>query len=447
MVTYQDFLSSKTNEENVKSFIYKAINEYKTSSNYNWAVEGDKYARQLNTTIMKYQKLLYTMSGKAVPDNYTANHKLASNFFDRFVTQETQYLLGNGVTFNDKDTKEKLGGSQFDYEIQKAGKNALIQGVSFVFFNFNHIEVFKADEFVPLWDEEDGALKAGIRFWQISTDKPLRATLYELDGKTEYIKRKDQKLEVLQEKTPYIQIVKTSVADGVEIYNGENYPNFPIIPLWGNSYHQSELVGIKSEIDAYDLIRSGFANDVDDASLIYWTLENCGGMDDIDMAKFIERMKTVHAASIDGDGNARAEAHTIDLPTNAREVALDRLEKDLYNDFMALNLSKLTSGGIAVTATAIVAAYEPLNQKADSFEYEVNKCIKGILDLIGVDDEPTFKRNQIANESEQTAMIISCADYLDTETILKHLPFLNVDEVESIIKRKKKEQNSSNNEE
>lgn len=51
-------------------------------------------------------------------------------------------------------------------------------------------------EFVPLHDEEDGALKAGIRFCQIAPDKPLRMTLYELDGYTEYIRRKSKDIEV-----------------------------------------------------------------------------------------------------------------------------------------------------------------------------------------------------------------------------------------------------------
>ena len=29
-------------------------------------------------------------------------------------------------------------------------------------------------------------MKAGIRFWQVAQDKPMRATLYESDGFTEY---------------------------------------------------------------------------------------------------------------------------------------------------------------------------------------------------------------------------------------------------------------------
>ena len=80
------------------SFIEAAIKEHKTSTMYRIAADAEEYDRQRNITIMSYQKLLYTMSGKAVPDNYSANYKMASNFFNRFVTQENQYLLGNVVS-------------------------------------------------------------------------------------------------------------------------------------------------------------------------------------------------------------------------------------------------------------------------------------------------------------------------------------------------------------
>ena len=69
--------------------------------------------------------------------------------------------------------------------------------------------------------------------------------------------------------------------------------------MWGNANKQSELVGIREQIDCYDLIKSKFANDIDDASQIYWILQNAGGMDDIDLTRFVERMKTVRAAVVE----------------------------------------------------------------------------------------------------------------------------------------------------
>ena len=433
MKTYQDLLDVVNNEDQLKEFIIAAVNDHKSSERYKWAQIGDDYDKQQNTTIMKYRKLLYTMSGVAVPDYFSANHKLPSNFYNRFNVQENQYLLGNGVTFNNDDTKDKLGTKKkaFDTQLQKAGKIALTQGEGFGFYDLDHIEVFEFLEFVPLYDEEDGAMKAGIRFWQIADNKPFRATLYELDGFTEYIKRKDDpNLIVYKKKRPYVLNTHTSKVDGTEVYDGENYPGFPIVPLWGNQDHVIKIRAWQPKIDCYDLIESGFANDVDDASMIYWTIQNAGGMDDVDLAIFLQRMKTVKAAAIEGDG-AKAEAHTMDVPVTARETYLTRLEKDLIKDAMALDTEAIASGN--TVATAIRASYEPLNEKTDDFEYCVIEFIQNILELAGIDDDPSFKRSMIVNMTEETNMVLAAAQYLDNETILKHLPFISPDEINEIL--------------
>lgn len=419
-------------------FVLSAIQDHKASEAYKIASDAVEYAQQRNVTISRYRKLLYTITGEAVPDNYSANHKCASNFFYRFVTQQVSYLLGNGAIFEKEDTKKKLG-KKFDNRLYKAAKDALIQGVAFGFFNFDHVDIFKLTEFVPLYDEEDGALKAGIRFWQISGDRPLRAVLYELDGYTGYIKRKGKDIEEYAPKRAYRQKVVKSEADGEKIYDGENYPAFPIVPLWGNLKHQSELVGLRENIDCYDLIKSGFANDLDDASMIYWTLENCGGMTDEDIAQFVQRMKTLRASFVDGGEGAKATAHTLDVPYQSRETYLSRLRDDMYEDAMALNTSQIAAGKI--TATQIESAYEPLDEKCDEFEYCILDFIEGLLTVAGLDaDVPTFKRSRIINQAEQTEMIISAAEYLDDETVLSKLPFLTIDEIKGILARKDAEE-------
>lgn len=417
MKTYQDLLGIGEAEAKRIEFVLAAINEYKGSNIYREGVVAYEYAKHRNVTIGQYQKLLYTVQGKAVPDNYSANWKMASNFFHRFVTQEMQYLLGNGITWVNEDTAEALGG-QFDIQLQKAGKNALIGGVAFGFWNLDHLEVFKVTEFVPLYDEENGALCAGIRFWQLAADKPMRATLYELDGYTEYMWNAS-KGSVLKEKRGYVELSWTSEADGTEIYDYENYPGFPIVPLWGNPNHQSELVGLREAIDCYDLIKSGFANDLDDASQIYWIIQNAGGMDDVDLAKFIERMKVVHAAVVEDQG-AKAEAHTVEVPYASREALLERISGDLYRDAMALDTKQIAGG--AVTATQIRAAYEPLNSKTDEFEYCVHEFLDGILELAGITDEaPSFTRSMMINRSEEIQSVLQAAIALDGDYVTRKL--------------------------
>jgi len=413
ILTYQDLLAC-VSEDARQSFIYGTIQKHKSGD----ACKTSKIARQYlynhNPTIEAYQKLLYTVTGQVFVDEESPNHKIKNGMFKKFVLQQVQFLLGNGVTWESSKQPKELG-EDFEKKLTKAAKEACIGGTSFGFFNLDHIEIFSIEEFCPLYDEKDGALKAGIRFWQIDNEKPLRATLYELDGYTEYMWI-DSKCEIMQEKRSYILSYRGTEADGMTIYAGENYPTFPIVPFFSQESKESMIVGQREALDAYDLIKSGFANDIDEAREIYWLIQNAGGMDEVDLANFLNQIRRTKAAVVDEDG-AKAEAHTLEVPHQAKESLLDRLERDLYRDFMAFDPRNIASG--AVTATQIKAAYEPLNSKADDFEGYVTDFIKGLLDVAGVDDNPSYTRSMIVNKTEEIQNVLQAASYLPNDYVTR----------------------------
>ena len=430
MKTYQNLSAIRENESNVNSFVFDVIEEHKKSPAYKAAAIAEKYYAKKNVTIMAFQKMLYNMHGQQVPDMWSANYKLRTHFFRRFVIQQAQYVLSNGVIFQKKDTKKKLG-KTFDTRLQLAAKKAMVDHVSFLFWNLDHVEVFcfadtpKDPGFAPLYDEDTGALRAGVRYWHPS-EKVTRATLYEEDGYTEY-KKEQEKISVVSEKRSYKKTTISSKADGVSGELNENYSAFPIIPVYANDLHESELEGHRESIDCYDYIKSGLANDIDDTSGFYWVLKNSGGMDDVDIAKFRERMHTVKAAVLDDD-SAAAEAHTLDVPIAAREKMLEILKADLYEDFQIVNVEALSAS--AKTATEIRAAYQPMDDKCGDFEFFLIDAIQNILALAGIDDEPSFKWNRIANQTEETNMVMTASPVLGDELTLKKLPFLTPEEVE-----------------
>lgn len=412
--TYQDLINVGENERDRIEFILQAINEHKKTDLYTTAQDAEMYYRHLNPTIMRAQKIVYNALGLAKADNWSPSHKIPSNYFFYFITQEVQYLLGNGVSFSGKNTKERLG-VDFDNVVQKAATNALLGGVSFGFWDKDHLEQFSVLEFVPLYDEENGALKAGIRFWQVASDKPLRATLYEGNGFTEYIKRNGEDAEVLQERRAYSSTQLYTDAEGVfAIYDGASYPSFPIKPMF-NVSRQSALVGGREIIDAYDLMASELVNNVDQAGLIYWVVRNAGGMDDLDDQKLIQRIKTLHVVHADGD--QEISPHQINIPFEASDVTLKRLRTQLFDDFMALDVKDIASG--ATTATQIKAAYEPLNSKTDLFEYQVTDFILSLLKLLGIEDKPTYTRSVIVNQQETIQNLVTAGEFLPAEYITK----------------------------
>ena len=437
MLTFNDLeeiLKSNSEKEKME-FVLKAIKEHKDTTDYKIAKDAELYYKHQNPTIMRFQKWIYNQMGQKVPDIWSPNNKIASNWYNYFTTQAVSYLLGNGVTFGKKEqTKDKLG-KDFDKKVQDVATHAKNGGVAFGFWNLDHLECFDLTEFVPIYDEDDGGLKAGIRFWQIDDSKPLRATLYEMDGYTDYIKRKNEDVAILHDKRAYTQIVRKNDIEGETILDGAPPAGFPIVPLW-NINRQSDLVGNRGTIDAYDLMVSGLINNVSDGEFIYWILKNCGGMDSTDDAKFIEQLKLTRVAHADGDDGASVEAHNVNVEFQATAEALDRLTAQLYTDFMALRVQDLSAGN--KTATEITAAYEPINQKTDQFEYQVTEFINGILALAGIEDEPTYTRSQMSNQSEMLEMVLQAAEYLDDEYVTTKILTLlgDADKAQEVLKRK-----------
>lgn len=411
MLTYQDLQDVGENDAKRTDFVLQIINQHKASDDYRTGAIAEEYYKKRNVTLVKYQKMLTTLSGGRVVDKWSPNHKVTSGFFKRFVTQQNQYSLGNGITWGENPFADDKQKTRFDSAVKKAGLNSLIGGVSFGFWNYDHLEIFKITEFAPLYDEENGALRAGVRFWQIDDKKPLRATLYEEDGYTEF-RWADAKGEILRDKRKYIDVISTTGVDGTEIIDGENYPSFPIVPLWGNPEKQSELIGIREGIDVYDFIKNGFANDLDGAQL-YWIIKGAGGMDDPDLVQFLDRLRLVGAAS-PAEGQS-VEAVPINLPYEARNNLLDRLENDLYRDYMALNIADIKSG--ATVNAQIKAAYKPMDLKADDYEYQLSDFIDHILLIAGIDATPTYTRSMIINTTDEINAVLAASSVLPTEYV------------------------------
>ena len=447
MKTYQDFIEYKE-KGMLMDFIKAAIGEYRASDEFKIALAADEYEAERNVTIMEFMRWLYNAAGQKVVDFTAANNRIASNFLHRLVTQRVAYSLGNGISFANAEkafvngkwvtvdnTKDALG-KDFDTVLYTAGKYARLHRVCYLFWNLDHADYFKATEFCPLFDEYDGSLKAGIRFWSLDWNKrPVTVVLYEEDGYTKYRTRdKSKGLDLIEyePKRAYKQQIAHNDVDPDEIVGESNYLYLPIVPLWGSQHRQSDLVGLRSKIDAYDLVKSGFANDLEDCAQVYWIIGNAMGMDDVDLAKFRDKLKLNHVAVMDTD-NTNITPYQQEIPTTARQTLIESLRAQIYEDYGGLDVHTIAAGA---TNDHIDAAYQPMDEEADDFEYQIIKAVRGVLNIIGIDDMPIFQRNRVSNRMEQTQMVMMAANYLDDETVIRKLPFITPDEVEGILARK-----------
>lgn len=451
IITFQEF---EKHEQDRAKWIGQAIAQYKRSDEYKMAQEADLYDRQQNTRIMNTIRKIYDITGQASEDFTNPNNRIASNFFHRLNVQRVSYSLGNGVSFAGKtvqqakdkgtfikdSTKDALG-NDFDDVLFRMGLNACEHKVCYCFYNDGDYHIFPMTEFLPFKDEVTGMIRAGVRFWSIDWSKsPIVVDLYEEDGYSRYMTAEKKyglgALVLKEEKRSYKQMVQVSEADGEEIIGEENYTSLPVKAMYGNRNHQSTLIGMKPNIDAYDLIHSGYANDLSECAQMYWLIDNAAGMDEEDIKRLRDRMLLQHIVVADNQ-NSEIKAYQNEIPYNSREACLNRIRDCIYSDFGALDVKNIASQ--AVTATQIRAAYQAMDEEADDFEYQVNEFIQQILELIGIEDYPIFDRNRISNELEETQMVMMAANYLDDETVLKHLPFITVDEIDGILLKKDQE--------
>ena len=330
--------------------------------------------------------------------------------------------------------------TQFDTDLQRCGRFALVQGETYGFWSGDRLcpfPIYSDDSgpaFVPLLDENTSEPRAGILFWQIDTDEPLNFVVYEEDGFTQY-RQKDGVISVIAQKQAYKDIVATSQAMGSEIVGGKNYNSLPIKRLRANSYGQSELECIKSLIDAYDRTLSGLANDIDEHAFIYWLMSGADAMEGDELRRFREIVKMTGVAQA-GEGQTLS-METKDVPYQARAEQLERLEKNIYSAFGAVD-TKALSGSNMVTAQ-IRAAYAGLDAKADEYEYQLIGFVQDILGLMDIQETPQFKRSGIKNDLEETQRVLLMADLLDNETKLSMLPGIDPDKIPDILAKLEEE--------
>ncbi len=450
-ITYQDWEATPENKR--RGLLCKVIDQYKASDDFQRALTANQYFVGENSAVMSKMILKRGLAEVRTADGTTRHlpqsepikgAQVPSNFLFRFVTQQNQFLLSNGVTLDDEETKTRLGYG-FDKALEGMGEKALLHGVCWGFWNVDHLEIIPAARdalsgFVALVDEETSAPRVGVQFWQIAADRPLHIRLFEVDGLSVYRKDKDDLVEI-RAKQPYVLNMVADAA-GEMLVGASNYTALPVIPLYANAEQRSELTeSIKAKIDAYDRITSDFVDNFDRANDVYWVLNNFGGTlsDMVDTINTINELKLI-ANQSDGVGSSStASPYTIEVPHEARKNALQLLEKALYQDYMAMSMDELTGGSL--TNVAIKAAMTNLNLKTDRFEWQVFAFVQKLLALLGIQtEEISFKRQEFVNKSEIVADIQAMRQDIDLETALKLNPYIDQEEIEEIMENVSAEQ-------
>ena len=449
MLTYNDLLRCQTVEERI-NFIQAAISEHQSSPAFRLGEDAGCFFRGEDRELEKIKKVVYDREGNAYSSDMS-NHKINSNLFFIFCIQLIAYQLGNGISFDNPDVKKQLGGSMFDFNVQQVAKYGYCDGESYAYVDEDGITPLcyackiEGNEplLMPLKDEDDGIIKAAIRYWRLAPDKPLMVRLFELDGSTVYKEVRDEdgnksSLQLYEEKRPYKSETVYSEAEGVTATLDKVPASFPIVPFrYING--QSELAGKKSTLFAYDVVYSGLVNGVD-MNTVYWIIKNADGMDKRDDLNFVSDI--IHNQTIHEPEGTEIRKEEIHSDYQAYMNVLATLRDKLFADFMAVDVERKLTGN--VTTVEIKAAYQNLNLKCDMIEKSLSEFIRGVLRVKGIDEnEPFhFKRPNDINTAEYVTMLMQVSPLLGEETSLKLMceTLGLIDEYEEIKEQRQAEQ-------
>lgn len=438
-----------TTEDQRINFIKEAIADHESSKMFEVGTDAGLFYRNVDRDLEAIEKVVYDREGNAYPSE-EANHKIETNLFFFFCTQLVAYQLGNGISFDDENVKKQLGGSAFDYKVQKSLIYAFCDGEGYAYVDDKSVTPLcyacktEGNEplLIPLKDEDDGEIKAAIRYWRLTPDHPLRVTLYELDGFTEYKEIRTESggvasLALYQEKRPYKLKTISSKAEGITKTVSENPETFPIVPL-RYIKGQSELVTLKDTLFALDLAYSGFANGMD-LNTYYWIIKNADGMSKRDDLNFVSDL--IHQQVIHEPEGVEVRKEKLESDYQAYMNIIATLRDKAFTDAMAVDVERKLAGN--VTTVEIKAAYQNLNLKCDMLEQYLDEFIRGILRVKGIDENTPFHYNRPKdiNATEFVTMLMQILPVMGDETTLKLMceTLGLIDEYEKIKEQREKE--------
>ncbi len=441
--TWQDLQSFSGRRQD---FILAAVNEYVASEWYRDACRAERYAGgdtdiRRNRKKMAMQPVTYkdnndvvrkTGELAAIATNYVSN-----NMYGRLVQQRIQYLYQNGMAL-DKAQKAAFG-ADIDAQIERAAHFATIHGETYLFWDLDKVRQISAASadgssgMFFLLDEMTGVPNMGIRFWRIASDKPRYVQVYSAAGWTLYAE-KDGELNMIEERG-YISTTRRDVLGATNVQRG--YDKLPFVVFKANDASASTLThDVRSKIDLYDKILSDLGDNLERMEGIYWVIKNFGG-DAREARAMLAELEQLRTA-VGHDDGTEAHPEAIEAPYAAREFALNLLERQIYKDFMALNMDEITGGSL--TNVAINVAKANLDLAANQLETQTFAALYDLLAIIGKSelyaDISKYKRQAIGNQLENVEMVYNTGLRQDIprEKALQLTGLFEADEIAQILK-------------
>jgi len=435
------------------------INRDRSSVEKKEMVDGEKYYKIKHDVLNKDFRVYYVRGAKKI-SLIKANNKVISPFYNELVDQKADYILGKKPTIankkeSDKNKLTELITRKFFKFLKKSTVGASNKGIEWghVFVNekgeFDFI-VIPAEQIIPDYDSNyKNKLLSIMRYYYVDAQDSKgnlvqrtkveiwddkQVTFYIEDEKGEYIK---DGLEPENPRPHWREVLKQNKT--VVSSDAKDWGEVPFFPLLNNDISISDLRRVKTLNDLYDVVLSGFGNQIEDLKEIHVVIKNYAGTDNEEL---VQMFKESNFIKVSGDGGA--EPLELTIPVAAKESIMKILKENIYIagrgvDYTGLALNNPTNltlkfmfARLDLKADAIISSLEEYILKLIEYWYFFNNS-----EYKEEDFEITFNKSLIINESEIIADVANSTD-VSERTRLAHHPW--VDDVDKEIEQKRKEE-------
>lgn len=416
----------------------------------------------------------YTIDGQKQVDKVKANNKTPHPFHKILVDQKTAYVAGNPIAITVSSDDEKVKEYQkeltlqldesFDDLVNEWIKGSSNKGIEWVHFyvdgkgNLNYC-IVPAQQIIAVYDTQyQDDLVYVIRFYVYDLISATGETQQRY--KVEWWTKEKVEYWVQTENSQFIHDASYPINPAPHWYsfNTEDesqredisWGKVPFVPLQNNSENQSDLHPVKPLIDAYDKVKSGWLNDLDDFAQLIYILKGFQGLRNetsagySELGLFISNLKNDKAIAVESDG--AVSTLKTEIPVEAREKFLKLTRQEIFYFGEGVDVGDEKNIGQAPSGIALKFLYASLDLKANRLIRKLKTSLKEfvwfVTEYINITKNKeydyeqisfTINKSQIFNEKEKIDGLVASNGMLSKKTILENHPY--VDDVSEEMKR------------
>jgi SPP1 family phage portal protein len=219
----------------------------------------------------------------------------------------------------------------------------------------------------------------------------------------------------------------------------------PFVALWNNSQLHTDLQPIKPLIDAYDKVKSGWVNDLDDFTEQVYVLKGFTGLSGeaqaglSELQLFMQNLKANRAIAVETDGAVTTLKADIPLEAKVKFLDITRREIFYFGEGVDVDNDKFGNNPSGISLKFL---YASLDLKANRLIRKLKVALKEFMWFVTewinrmgatkYDSSQimfTVNKAMIFNEKEKIDGLLASRDMLSEQTILENHPYVDdVDE-------------------